>query len=68
MNLTSVPGVVENLNGTVQASYIVFWNKDGVEEHLTGLMYRRRTLDSEAFRCKNCELVIFYYGKNVKRF
>lgn len=55
--------------GVIQASAIVFWNKDNIEEHLTSLWrLGRDTLESQALRCKNCQLVIFYYGKETKRF
>lgn len=55
--------------GVMQASHIAFWNKDDIEEHLTSVLgFRGTSLESQAFRCKNCELVIFYYGKNSKRF
>jgi uncharacterized protein with PIN domain len=55
--------------GVMQASYVVFWNKDDVEEHLTSVWrLGRGTLESKALRCKNCQLVIFHYGKNTKRF
>jgi hypothetical protein len=55
--------------GVIQASYIVLWNKDNVEEDLTS-QWRvgKNALESEAWRCSNCELVVFYYGKNAKRF
>ena len=55
--------------GAMQASYVVFWNEDNLEENLTSQWsVGRRTLESQAFRCKNCELIVFYYGKNAKRF
>jgi uncharacterized protein with PIN domain len=55
--------------GTMQASDVAFWNEGDVEEHLTSVLgLRGRSLESKAFRCKCCELVVFYYGKNAKRF
>jgi uncharacterized protein with PIN domain len=51
--------------GVMQASFVVFWNKDDIEEHLTSVwrLSRRNTLESQAWRCKKCQLAIFYYGK-----
>lgn len=55
--------------GVMQASHIAFWNKDDVEEHLTSVLgFRGTSFESQAFRYKNCELVILYYGKNSRRF
>jgi hypothetical protein len=61
--------------GVMQASAVVFWNKDGIEEHwtaMTGLgAVLGRTgimLESQTRRCKNCQLALFYYGKDTKRF
>jgi len=55
--------------GTIQASDVAFWNKDDVEEHFTSILrLGGRSLESKAFRCKSCELVVFCHGKNAKRF
>jgi hypothetical protein len=55
--------------GVIQASDVAFWNKDDVEEHFTSVLgFRGTSLESQAFRCKHCELVVFYYGKDAKRF
>jgi len=55
--------------GTIQASYIVFWNKAGAEEDITS-QWRlgKNAIESEAWRCNNCQLIIFNYGKNAKKF
>jgi hypothetical protein len=62
-------------NGVMQASYVVFWNKDNIEEHWTamtrsGAVLGRKgiMLESQTWRCKNCQLAIFHYGKDTKRF
>jgi uncharacterized protein with PIN domain len=51
--------------GVMQASYVVFWNEDDVEEHWTAMTVLGRTimLESQTWRCKNCQLAIFYYKK-----
>jgi len=55
-------------NGVMQASLVAFWNKDGIEERLTSVLGSTgRSLVSQAFRCKNCDLIVFYYGRNTKR-
>jgi hypothetical protein len=55
----------------MQASYVVFWNDDDIEEHWTAMTVLERTgimLESQTWRCKNCQLAIFHYGKDTKRF
>jgi hypothetical protein len=55
--------------GVIQASYIVFWNKADVEEDLTSQWRAgKNAIESEAWRCNNCQLIVFYYGKNAKKF
>ena len=61
--------------GVMQASEVVFWNKDNMEEHWTamtviGAALGRTgiTLESQTWRCKKCQLAIFLYGKDTKRF
>lgn len=55
--------------GVMQASNVVFWNKDEVEENLTSVWgLGRGMLESRALRSKNCQLIIFYYGKETKKF
>ena len=53
--------------GVMQASGVVFWNEDNMEEHWTStsllLEGRRMMLESPTWRCKNCHLAIFHYGK-----
>jgi len=58
-------------NGVMQASSIVFWTKDGMEEHWTSTSIlfegRKTTLESPTWRCKNCQIAIFSYDKkNLK--
>ena len=64
------PGCGRELEkGVMQASLVTFWNRDDVEEHLTSVLgLRGHSLESQAFRCKTCELLVFYYGRNAKRF
>jgi hypothetical protein len=57
--------------GVMQASAVVFWNEDDIEEHWTAMTVLGRTgimLESQTWRCKNCQLAIFFYGKDTKRF
>jgi uncharacterized protein with PIN domain len=53
--------------GVMQASGVVFWNKDDIEEHWTStsLLFegRKMMLESPTWRCKNCQLAIFSYDK-----
>jgi hypothetical protein len=55
--------------GIMQASGVVFWNKDDIEEHWTAMtvLGGKIMLESPTWRCKNCQLAIFSYDKkNLK--
>jgi hypothetical protein len=51
----------------MQASGAVFWNQDNLEEHWTSTSIlfegRKTILESPTWRCKNCHLAVFDYGK-----
>jgi hypothetical protein len=52
--------------GVMQASGVVFWNKDDIEEDWTAMtVLGRRSilLESPTWRCKNCQLAIFSYNE-----